>query len=308
MARSVVREAAHWYMRLNDNDHDSAQLLRFEQWRRQHPDHERAWQLAQRVSQQWQSIPNGVGLVTLDRADRLSRRSILKTLILLMTVAPPTFMMWQHSSWSADERTAIGEQRHITLPDGTQLILNTQSAVDVVFNTTQRLICLRAGEILITTAQDPLKRPLMVRTDQGSVCPVGARFSIRMEEADSLVAVFAGAVDIRPSSAEVGVRLTSGQSARFNEHNMLNTTIAASSSDWTQGILRVEQMPLFEFAQELNRYRPGWVRCDPEIGELLISGAFQLRDTDLILSAISRALPVSVVYRTRYWVTLQPLS
>lgn len=156
----------------------------------------------------------------------------------------PTFMMWQHSSWSADERTAIGEQRHITLPDGTQLILNTQSAVDVVFNTTQRLICLRAGEILITTAQDPLKRPLMVRTDQGSVCPVGARFSIRMEEADSLVAVFAGAVDIRPSSAEVGVRLTSGQSARFNEHNMLNTTIAASSSDWTQGILRVEQMPL----------------------------------------------------------------
>ena len=40
--------------------------------------------------------------------------------------------------------------------------------------------------------------------------------------------------------------------------------------------------------------------------DLLISGAFQLRDTDLVLSAVAQALPVNVVYRTRYWVTLQP--
>ena len=67
-------------------------------------------------------------------------------------------------------------------------------------------------------------------------------------------------------------------------------------------------MPLSAFARELNRYRPGWVRCDPQVADLLISGAFQLSDTDLVLSAVARALPVSVVYRTRYWVTLQPRS
>ncbi|MGE8189633.1 FecR domain-containing protein [Pseudomonas sp. NPDC086278] len=306
LERSVVREAARWYMRLNDMDHDAAQHVRFEQWRKQHPDHERAWQLAQRVSQQWQGIPSGVGLPTLDRADQLSRRSGLKALVLLMTAGPAALVAWRQSSWSADERTAIGEQRQINLPDGTQLNLNTQSAVDIVFDATQRLIRLRAGEILVTTAQDRLKRPLLVQTDQGNVRPVGTRFSVRLEEAQSLVSVFAGAVDIQPNRGNAEVRLNAGQNVRFDNHHVLAATaLPAGSGDWAQGVLRVERMPLSAFVRELNRYRPGWIRCEPQVGELLISGAFQLRDTDLVLSAVSRALPVSVVYRTRYWVTLQ---
>lgn len=307
LERSIVREAARWYMRLNDSDHDAAQQQRFEQWRRQHPDHERAWQLAQRVSQQWQGIPHGVGLPTLDRADHLSRRTGLKALVLLMTAGPAGLLAWRQSSWSADERTAVGEQRQLTLPDGTLLSLNTQSAVDIVFDATQRLIRLRAGEILLTTGQDRLKRPLLVQTDQGNVRPVGTRFSVRLEEAGSLVSVFAGAVDIQPNRGSIEVRLNAGQRVRFDSQHVLTAmALTPGSGDWSQGVLRVERMPLSAFVRELNRYRPGWVRCDPQVGELLISGAFQLRDTDLILSAVSRALPVEVLYRTRYWVTLQP--
>lgn len=307
LERSIVREAARWFMRLNDRDADATQQARFEQWRKQHPDHERAWQLAQRVSQQWQGIPNGVGLPTLERADRLSRRSSLKALILLMTAGPAALVAWRQSSWSADERTAIGEQRQINLPDGTQLNLNTNSAVDIAFDATQRLIRLRAGEILVTTAQDRLNRPLLVQTDQGNVRPVGTRFSVRLERGDSLVTVFAGAVDIQPVRGTTPVRLNAGQTVRFDSRTVLTPLpLTAGSGDWTQGVLRVERMPLSAFVQELNRYRPGWVRCDIGVGDLLISGAFQLRDTDLILSAVTRALPVNVVYRTRYWVTLQP--
>lgn len=306
LERSVVRDAARWYMHLHEGDVDVAQQQRFEQWRKQHPDHERAWQLAQRVSQQWQGIPSGVGLPTLERADRLSRRSGLKALILLMTAGPAGFMAWRESSWSADERTAVGERRLINLPDGTQLSLNTGTAVDLVFDATQRLIKLRAGEILVTTGIDQLGRPLRVQTDQGSVRPVGTRFSVRLEQADSLVSVFAGAVDITPVHGVTGTRLIAGNQARFDSQRVLApAALASGSGDWTEGVLRVERMPLATFAQELNRHRAGWVRCDPMIADLLISGAFQLRDTDLILSAVARALPINVVYRTPYWVTLQ---
>ncbi|MGF0237474.1 FecR domain-containing protein [Rhodococcus sp. IEGM1300] len=305
--RSVVREAARWYMRLNEADGDTTRQLRFEQWRKQHPDHERAWQLAQRVSQQWQGIPTGVGLPTLDRADRLSRRSGLKALVLLMTAGPVALMTWRHSSWSADERTAVGEQRQINLPDGTRLNLNTDTAVDIAFDATQRLIRLRAGEVLVTTGQDILKRPLRVQTEQGNVRPVGTRFSVRLEAADSLVSVFAGAVDIQPLRGTAEVRLNAGQNVRFDSLQVQSATaLLPGSADWAQGVLRVDRMPLAAFVLELNRYRPGWVRCDPQVGELLISGAFQLRDTDLILSAVAQALPVDVLYCTRYWVTLQP--
>ncbi len=37
---------------------------------------------------------------------------------------------------------------------------------------------------------------------------------------------------------------------------------------------------------------------------LRITGAFQLHDTDAVLQNVAHLLPVQVLYRTRYWVTL----
>ena len=309
LEHNVVRQAARWYIRLHEAAPDAAQRQVFEQWRSQHPDHERAWQLAQRVSEQWKGIPEGVGLPTLDRADRLSRRAGLKALMLLMTAGPAALVVWRHGTFSADERTLVGEQRQIDLADGTRLNLNTDSAVDIAFDAHQRLIRLRSGEILVTTGQDPLKRPLRVQTEQGSVYPIGTRFSVRLEDDDSLVCVYGGAVDICPNGRPEATRVSAGNQARFDRvHVLAAQPLVPGSDGWSTGVLRVERMPLSTFTRELNRYRSGWVRCDPHIADLLISGAFQLRDTDLVLSAVARALPVSVVYRTRYWVTLQPRS
>ena len=65
-------------------------------------------------------------------------------------------------------------------------------------------------------------------------------------------------------------------------------------------------MRLADFVQELSRYRPGWLRCDPAVADLRVSGVFQIDDTDRALAAVAHALPVRVERRTRYWVTLIP--
>ncbi len=307
LGQRAVREAARWYIRLHEAAPDAAQRKLFEQWRSQHPDHERAWQLAQRVSEQWKGIPDGVGLLTLDRADRLSRRAGLKALMLLMTAGPAALLVWRHGTWTADERTRVGEQRQIDLADGTRLNLNTDSAVDITFDAHQRLIRLRSGQVLVTTGRDQLNRPLRVQTEQGNVYPVGTRFSVHLKGNESLVSVYGGAVDICPNGCADATRVSAGNQAHFDSLRVMTAQpLSPGSDEWSRGVLRVERMPLSTFAKELNRYRPGWVRCDPDIAELLISGAFQLRDTDLVLSAVAQALPVNVVYRTRYWVTLQP--
>jgi transmembrane sensor len=67
-------------------------------------------------------------------------------------------------------------------------------------------------------------------------------------------------------------------------------------------------MSLASFAAELGRYRPGLLRCDPEVAQLEVSGAFQLHDTDQALHALTQVLPVEIRYRTRYWVTIAPIS
>lgn len=80
--------------------------------------------------------------------------------------------------------------------------------------------------------------------------------------------------------------------------------LAQNRLDWLSGVLRAEKMRLDDFISELDRYRPGLLRCDPAVAGLLISGAFQLRDTDQILHALSQTLPINVHYRTPYWVTI----
>ena len=56
---------------------------------------------------------------------------------------------------------------------------------------------------------------------------------------------------------------------------------------------------------EIARYRPGIVRCAPEVANLEVSGVFSLEDTDRALLNLTLGLPVDLVYRTRYWVTVQ---
>ncbi|MFK3815647.1 hypothetical protein ACI2KG_03385 [Pseudomonas sp. NPDC089407] len=58
---------------------------------------------------------------------------------------------------------------------------------------------------------------------------------------------------------------------------------------------------------ELGRYRSGWLRCDPAVAGLRVSGTFPVDDSDKALRAITSVLPVSIVRRTRYWVTVSAL-
>jgi transmembrane sensor len=83
---------------------------------------------------------------------------------------------------------------------------------------------------------------------------------------------------------------------------------AADESDaaWAQGLLVAEHMRVQDFAGTLGRYRSGILRCDPLAADLRISGVFSLTDTDRALESLALALPVTVAYRTRYWVTILP--
>jgi len=64
-------------------------------------------------------------------------------------------------------------------------------------------------------------------------------------------------------------------------------------------------MRLADFLVQLSRHRPGVVRCDPAVAELVVSGVYPLDDTDRVLAALAQALPVRADYATRYWVTVR---
>ena len=306
ISREIAHEAAHWFMRLQAADAAPQAHADCARWRAANSEHERAWQLASRFSSQVRCIPTAIGRSTLQRPASLDRRTALKALTSLVVLGALGLTLSRSGTFDtlmADASTGVGERRRISLPDGTELHLNTDSAVDIHFNADIRSVRLRRGEVFVKTAGDP--RPFLLTSDHGSFRPLGTQFSVHQQAGNELLKVIEGAVMATPREASHGgLRIAAGEQATLTARQVTKLTTPVKSMDWTDGVLRVERMRLSDFAEELNRYRHGWIRCAPELAELRISGAFQLADTDAALAALALAFPVRVQYMTRYWVTL----
>lgn len=326
----AAREAAQWLSRLHAGALTAAEQRRCDAWRQSDPEHERAWRRAELVAHKLGLVPAAVALPTLRRADSAQRRNAItdstqrrnaiKTLALLVGAAPLGWAAWRAApwdEWNADVRTASGERRSLTLADGSSVLLNTASALDVRFDGTARRLLLRAGELLLQTAPERAARPFLLECAYGVLELFDARLVLRQHEArgrraaHGSVAVLRGSVRLRPSAAGPGaapLTLAAGQQARFDAHGLSGDieALAPGAGSWADGVLYAEQMPLADFLAELARYRPGLLRCDPAVAGLRVSGAFQLRDTDKILHALAATLPLRIARHTRYWVTVGP--
>ena len=222
---AAARQAVQWFVDLQAGDASSKRREEWQRWRQADPAHERAWQRIERVSGKLRDsaspLASAVAQAKLAAEGSTGRRRAVKTLVILVFGGGQAWEVHRHSRWRermADHRTAVGERGTITLADGTTVMLNTASAVDVRHGATQRRLVLVAGEIFITTAKDSRTPPraFIVETAQGDVQALGTRFSVRQQADDSLVTVFEGAVEVRPREAgAAAVRLQPGERARF---------------------------------------------------------------------------------------------
>ena len=315
---AIVQRAAEWMARLWADDASDEDRAACARWRAEHPRHELAWSRLQAFDDKLRSVPGGIARHTLadtsaaSPAPRRGRRRVMQLLGFMAMAGGIAHVVRGTDAWqiaAASHGTARGEVREITLPDGTQVVLASASAIDLRFDGAERLILLRAGEILVNTAPDPQStpRPLRVRSRHGTVQALGTRFTLRQEDEQSRVAVFEGAVEVRPARAPGQVvRVEAGQGAVFSG-DLAQPPVAAqeSAAAWARGVLVADNMPLGELVAELARYRTGLLRCDPQVASLRVTGVFSLRDTDRALHNLALGLPVQVVARTRYWVTVQ---
>ena len=314
IAPAIVQQAARWMARLwsdDASDEDQAECAR---WRAAHPHHDLAWQRLQAFEGKLHSVPREVARHALREpaAAYLNRRRALKVLALLFPVGGMLYAARGTDAWQvamAGHGTEQGEIREFILPDGTRVMLASASAIDVRFDASERLLILRAGEILVTTAHDPSQRPFRVQGRHGTVRALGTRFTLRQDEHTSRVAVFEGAVEVRLAHApERPVRIATGQGAVYSADIVQSGAPAsASAAAWIKGVLVADNMRLDDLLAELSRYRPGLLRCDPAVASLSVNGVFPLRDTDRALHNLALALPVRILARTRYWVTVQAI-
>lgn len=320
----VIRQAANWLVRLHSGDAHEDDHAACLLWRQLSAEHELAWQRAERLSQHFASLPPAVGVSVLTRSSGMNRRAALKTAAMLGATLPAVWIGYRYSPWTGsanDYRTRVGEFRDVTLADGSQLTLNTDTSLDVHFSQNTRLVQLQRGEIYVHTSPDPGAhvRPFVIETPQGRMRALGTRFVVRQidgTQALTSLAVLEHRVELTLRSTGEKRIFDEGEEVRFTD-STIDTSYSPSAASspramarpgWTRGALYADDMRLDAFLAELARYRPGIVRCASAVAGLRVSGVFQLADTDRILAVIGQTLPVSVVWRTKYWVSVSPLQ
>ncbi|WP_226456024.1 FecR domain-containing protein [Pseudomonas sp. AF03-9] len=310
LAADVLEEAAEWLMRLSENDLSASERAEWERWKTSSPERDRAWARAQLLQSKLGGLPPALAMSALDRPSHPERRAALGKLALLLAVMPVGWGSWklaQSQQWTADYRTHVGERRELVLADGSRITLNTDTAIDVRFDSQQRLVHLREGEMLVQTAADT-SRPFLVSTRQGRMQALGTRFTVRELSPLTHLAVLEGAVKVMLAENNQSTPLIVNAGQRMDFSAQTFGGVAATDRNvgaWTQGMLMADRMRLADFVAELARYRRGFVRCDPAIADLRISGAFPISDTQRTLNMLVQTYPVVVSgHLSGYWLTL----
>lgn len=317
---AIADQAADWltlFMSGEASDHDRQ---RWSRWRSAHPDHDRAWRHIEEVTGRLRGMDSRTAYPVLspyaDASRPPPRRRAALRALLWGGVAGAAGLLAARTPLAerlaADYRTGIGERRTVMLADGTALTLNTASAVDLRFDGRQRLLLLRAGEVLIATGRAASAigselPPFVVASADGRIRALGTRFTVRQHAQGTEVTVLESAVEIAPFDLPPGTRvLEAGQRLRFTRAAIGPPQPASDALPaWSRGQLVADNMRLDDFLEELGRYRPGLLRCAPEVAGLRLSGVFPVQDTDRILATLPSVLPVQVAQRTRFWVTVE---
>lgn len=301
--RHALSAAARWYAERGAGQDGDADWRR---WHDAHPAHQWAWQRVEALQRQLQSLPGPVSAKVLARSgapDR-QRRAVMLGVGVALTAGWLGYLELPGSTLAADHRTGVGERRRLTLPDGSQLVLDTDTTVAIDYGSALRRVRLYQGELMLRSVPDPAPahRPLVVDTAQGRVRALGTRFAVRQQSDATRVVVFEDQVEVQPAHGALPQRLAAGQQLRFAADSAGPLQVADERlGAWVDGRLVIDDWRLDALVLELSRYRSGWLHCAPEVAALRISGAFPLDDIDAALAAVARVLPVTVRQRARWW-------
>jgi transmembrane sensor len=302
----VTADAERWYARLKAPDCTASERMEFRRW---HADTEHA-AAYERTELLWQSLGKLTGRPdfeqlsqqiladTVPRARAVGRRriAIAASVAVASLVGGGLFLSSQYLETPAViYTTKSGERSIIKLADGSQLVLNYATELDVRLGKHTRRLTLRRGEALFTVAHDAA-RPFKVVAGDGEVTALGTRFEVRSDAQHVAVTLLEGSVAVDRRQENEHVQLRPGDQARFTEatrkieRRTVDSEVVAS---WSTGRLRFRATPLAEALDEVNRYSTVQIRiADPMLNGIPISGTFEIGDTESVISALEALLPI----------------
>lgn len=187
--------------------------------------------------------------------------------------------------------TAIGEQRTLTLPDGTEVRLDADSSVVARYSEHQREVEVERGRVQFVVADDP-KRPFRVEAGPSTIRDIGTTFQVARHGQHVSVGLIEGAVVVTASGSRERSLLGPGQAVDVDARGAISAKRPFDlevARGWTRGQLVFKQRRLDQLVAEMNRYSHTPVRlADPELEALTVSGVFHAGDQASLVAALEQ--------------------
>jgi transmembrane sensor len=314
-ARAQVREQANAFLARLDAGASADDIQRIESWLAESHLHREVFQ---EMAKLWDDMTVLSSLSEVFPLEEYSAHAVrrkyirsLATACALMVVAIGSWLVLDRTGGEIEDGliyqhhvTAIGEQTTIVLPDNSELILNTNTEIEVSFSPSARNIFLRQGEGFFTVTKDP-SRPFRVYAGKRMVEAVGTAFTVQHTQPDNVeVVVKEGRVNfLRLSDIQdpqtlprniddvlyraESVSLAAGelaaaladQPAAVQKIQIQQDEIEVKLA-WTHGMLLFQGTPLEDVLKEMSRYTTISIEADETIKAIPVEAYLRAGDID----------------------------
>jgi transmembrane sensor len=290
-------EAAAWIAQLHDEQRSPDLEARVHAWLGESENHRRAFN---RMTLVWERT----GQIRLRaRDDTLATRSGRRARLtpwaaalaasLLLAVVVAAVYHWRDNALV----TGVGQQDVRLLPDGTRVVLNTNTRIEVNYDERARRVRLIRGEARFDVSKRPTW-PFLVNVNGQEIRALGTSFIVRSDSQDLSVTLVEGQISVTPiarydeAPAPDPQVLRPGQRLVFSQHHAPAVDLPELTriTAWERGRVEFDDTPLKDAANEMNRYTTTHVTVpDPEVAQLRVGGAFRAGDSDEFVKVVTAA-------------------
>ncbi|WP_309645767.1 FecR domain-containing protein [Phenylobacterium sp.] len=202
--------------------------------------------------------------------------------------------------------TRKGEQKVVSLDDGSVITLNTNTRLQVRYTRNHRQIHLLEGEALFDVAKDR-QRPFVVTARNADVRAVGTSFTVsNVSNAPVEVLVREGIVEVTRADQpqQLAARVTASSRAILSRDTgavavaHVDEVELGSGLAWTDGRIIFRGETLAAAAAQFGRYSDvGIVVVDPALGAERVAGVFNATDPVGFAKSVALSLDAKVEIR-----------
>jgi transmembrane sensor len=293
----VRAEAAVWLARLHADEKTTGDDSAFRAWLASDSQHVVAFEA---VTETWEAagaawtMPLSYRPIT----PALTRRRALLAGAGSLATATICFAFWQKAYANVYE-TAVGEQKHVILSDGTQAFLDTNTRIHAAYDNRLRAVALERGRCNFHVMEgDP--RPFVVDAAAQRVVAERTTFDVRRDGDAVCVVLMQGFVSIDTSddTAKRKTVLKAGERLlATNGRTRIDKPDLVPLLAWQTGQAVFDNKSVAEAVREMNRYSVVKIETnETAVAEMRVSGVYRVGDNAAFARSLAALLPVVPVF------------